>query len=696
MKSRLFIFLLPFLLLGCYPAMVHSDSVTRVLSSVPLPPGDPLTGTGDVARTLLTADQLLQGFDDASPVDESALALPAEAAQPTQTFEGALTFLDEADVGNYQIYQDDYNYASDPQRFHLPEFEFSFVQHGSHLIPTQRGRIVTNHPYWDYLLSPGRVWRENGDNGYMRAAIPFALLQKNQNCTHNGTFMFLFNGNEVSHVWYQIAQETCIYFKADMWGLLTASYQPQTLPDADTIRSDYVDELTARLPVKPLSALREPFPDVNLDSFGAGLTPEHVTLYGLVVDDVIYMSSCRTRYGDYGYCQEMRHASYSTAKSAFAGMALMRLAQRDGLAVKDARIADYAPEAASAAGDWSQVTFGQTLDMATGNYQSNAYMVDENSPDMSIFFNVETYSDKIAQAFSWPYRQPPGQQWVYHTSDTFILVRAMQNYLGSDIFDFLVQEVLRPIDVGPGAHSSARTSDNNWQGQTFGGYGLWWIADDVAKLAGLMHRQGRSTDDTQLLHPGMVAAAMQQDRHDPGLDTDIGDRYHFGFWASHYTPDVDPAFECSFWVPYMSGAGGIVALMLPNGMTYFYFSDHGEFAWLDAVKETHAMRSHCRFPVTIARSGADIILTWQGRGQDAAYRVWRSPQPDFMPGDPNAALLATLANTDGEMTHIDPNHCGDPQTNYYYRIEALDDQNVRVGLSAVLGEFDVTLTPGTP
>ncbi len=696
MKSRWLTFLVLVLLFVWFPGIFQLGNGARAFSSVPLPPGDPLTGTGDVTRSVLTSDQLLQGFDYTSPVDESALALPAEAAQPDQTFEGVLTFLDEADVGAYEIHQDDYNYASDPQRFHLPEFEFAFVQHGSHLIPTQRGRIVTSHPYWDYLLSPGRVWRENGDNGYMRAAIPFALLQKNQNCTHNGTMMFLFDGHQVSHVWYQITQETCTYFKADMWGLLTASYQTQALTEADTIRAEYVDEQTARLPIKPLSALRVQFPNVNLDSFGAGLTPEHVSLYGLVVDDVIYLSSCRTRYGNSGYCQEMRHASYSTAKSAFASMALMRLAQRDGLSVRDARIVDYVPEAASAAGDWSQVTFGHTLDMATGNYQSSTYMVDENSPDMAMFFNMEAYGDKIAQAFSWPNRQSPGQQWVYHTSDTFILVRAMQNYLGTDIFDFLVQEVWQPIGIGPGAFSTARTSDNNWQGQAFGGYGLWWIADDVAKLAGLMHRGGRRADGVPVLHSEMVAAAMQQDRHEPGLVTDTGDRYHYGFWASRYTPDVDSEFECSFWVPYMSGAGGIVTLLLPNGMTYFYFSDNGEFTWLEAVKETHAMRSHCRFPVTISRSDNDVHLTWQGRGEDAIYRIWRSPQPTFMPDDPDTELVATLPNTDEELTFVDTNACGDPQINFYYRIEALDEQETRTGLSSILGEFDFSLVPGMP
>ena len=579
-------------------------------------------------------------------------------------------------------------------RFHLPEFDFQFVQRGSHLIPVRRGRIVTGHPYWDYLLSPGRVWHENDDGDYMRAAIPFALLQKNQNCTHNGTFMFLFKDGEVSNVWYQITQETCPYFKTDMWGLLPAIYHAASIPDADRIRSDFVQELNDRFPTQPLSALTEVYPDVDLSSFGAGLSPEHVSVYGLVADGVNYVGPCRTRYGEYGYCQAMRHASYSTAKSAFAAMALMRLAQQDGVGIKDLLIKDYVPEAGSATGDWSAVTFENALDMATGNYDAAGYMADEEGATLSVFFNVETYNAKISAAFSFPHQATPGQTWVYHTSDTFILVRALQNYLGEDVFDWLVHEVFAPLKIGSGAHSSARTAENNWQGQAFGGYGLWWTVDDVAKLAELMQNRGRAPDGAQLLHPDLAATAMRR-TPDRGFLTGVGETYRLGFWASKFSPDVDPEFQCTFYTPYMSGNGGVTILMLPNGMTYYYFSDNGEFVWLDAVKETNRMRSHCLFPASIARAGADVALSWQTESLHARYRIWRSTIPYFMPEDVGAMMIHVQENSADELTFIDPNRIGDAQTNYYYRIEALDEDGVRVGLTSVLGEFDYALTPGS-
>lgn len=35
----------------------------------------------------------------------------------------------------------------------------------------------------------------------------------------------------------------------------------------------------------------------------------------------------------------------------------------------------------------------------------------------------------------------------------------------------------------------------------------------------------------------------------------------------------------------MSGYGGITVAMMPNGATYYYFSDNNEFSWSAAVAE---------------------------------------------------------------------------------------------------------------
>ncbi|HFQ94414.1 MAG TPA: class C beta-lactamase-related serine hydrolase, partial [Anaerolineae bacterium] len=439
---------------------------------------------------------------------------------------------------------------------------------------------------------PGRVWQEEADNGYSRASFPFALAQKNANCTHNGTMSFLFNdAGDVSKVWYQITQETCLYFKGDFWGQTAAAYEAELLPDGDQIKADFAAELAARFPAQPIESLTDVYPDFNLAALTDGISPEAMTAYGLVVDGVNYVSGCQTRYGAYPYCEWLRLPSYSTAKSLFAGMALMRLAQKYGDDAPNLLIRDYLPETADSPGNWENVTFKNTLDLATGNYGSLLYMEDEDGPTMTKFLRAETYADKLDAALSWPNQAEPGEKWVYHTSDTFLVTQAMQNYLqtqegeGADIFQMMVDEVYAPIGLGPGAFTTLRTAEDNWQGRPLGGLGLWLIPGDVAKIATLLQNGGAANGE-QLLHPGLLAKAMQQDPDDPGLTTASQPfKYNMGFWA--YKFGRRTGYPCEFSTPFMSGFGGITIVMMPNDVTFYYFSDNNEYDWFDVVKEAH-------------------------------------------------------------------------------------------------------------
>jgi hypothetical protein len=574
----------------------NSAAWTTPSSSTPTPdpgsgvPSDPLTGSGNVNRTLLTANEMLNGANTVAPIDESAFALPADAAPPSNTFSGQFQLLGEATNGSFTKIVDSYNYDADTERLHLPEIDVEFVQSGSHLIPAQRGKIITSHPYWDYLVGPGRVWNENGDNGYSRAAFPFALMEKNANCTANGTMTFLFdNSGAISKVWYQITQETCLYFKGDFWGQLDASYTAGLVSGSSQLQTDYIQEVSGKMPSKDISALAVDYPGFDLSTLSSGIND--ITLYGMVVNGTNYVSGCDTRTGAYNFCEWMRVPSYSTAKSIFAGMGMMRLSEKYGTTIPNLLIKDYVPESSSAAGDWNSVTFDNTLDMATGNYRFAFYMRDEDSNQMGDFFAAETYADRIAEAFSWGNKAAPGSKWVYHTSDTFIVTQAMHSYLQSqegsnaDIFDMLVNEIFVPIGMGPGATTSLRTSDNNWQGRPFGGYGLWLIQDDVAKIVTLLNNNGGAANGTQLLDANMLAAAMQQNSADRGLPTaNQPFMYNNGFWGNQFTPS--DGYACSFWTPFMSGFGGISIIMMPNGATFYVFSDNGDFNWYDVVQES--------------------------------------------------------------------------------------------------------------
>ena len=77
---------------------------------------------------------------------------------------------------------------------------------------------------------------------------------------------------------------------------------------------------------------------MNPSVFGSGITPSALSTFGFVYDGVNYVGDCPTRQGAYPFCGQLLLPSYSTAKSAFGGMALMRLAQKYGPAITNETI----------------------------------------------------------------------------------------------------------------------------------------------------------------------------------------------------------------------------------------------------------------------------------------------------------------------------------------------------------------------
>lgn len=589
----------------------HIFSMVLMLTLIACSPGESIPQTSVVdhntqesslpeprsaGRNILTPDQLLDPFDPGSPVDEGAFTIPDSAELPKHTFEGRLELIGEESTGEIKVLKGDP--GIEPEVAHLPEFNFEFVQSGDYFIPVQRGLIITEHPYWNYIIEPGRVWYEEGDGTYSRVSFPFSLVWKGSNAIFNGVMTFLFDEDSVSRVWYQITQETTISLNADLWGQLQAAYSPGPVSGADTVRAAFSEELSNRFPSKPIEQLSVDYPQVDVNQFGRGISKKHLTYFGFVINGVNYVSTCPTRYGEYAYCEYMRAPSYSTAKSTFPSLVLMHLAQLYGPGVADLLIKDYVPEYISSPGDWSKVTFDDTLDMATGNFKSAGYMEDEEHFDSDPFWIEEYYAQRIAAAFNWPHSADPGTQWVYRTFDTFIVTRALQNYLQSlegedaDIFEFLVAEVFIPIGIGPGAHTTLRTKDNNWQGQPYGGYGLWWIPDDIAKFTQFLNVDGGQAAGEQILHPQLLAAAMQENPGDRGVSIDSRAKYNNAFWARIY--DQKEGYDCEFWVPHMLGYSGIVVVMMPNGSSYYYASDNQDFTWLEAIKESNKIAQHCQ------------------------------------------------------------------------------------------------------
>jgi hypothetical protein len=486
-------------------------------------PGDPLTGSGVVSRSVNTVTTLMSTTQPSAVVnDTSGFGIPSTAAAPTNTFEGTLTLAAVTTTGNYTAIYDPDDYSSVTGWKHLPpnngsttSLTLQFVQNGSWLIPVNQGLQYTgsstatgtgystggggNYPSnpawnWNLIIGYGRVWNETTDtyNGYQytRVSFPFTLAEYNQNCTHNGEMTFLFNPNAspaISHVFYQIDFEVCYYWQANFYGNLTATYTPGTIGGDTTMENNAAAEIANRIPSKPFSSLATDYPSsgVNTAEFTAQFTqPARIAGYGLYINGVNYVSSCggggtaggRSASNTYPFCSEMRWPSYSVAKSMFAGTALSWLGEQYGTGVYSNLVKSYVPQY-TIGGTWTAATFANMSDMASGNYDSSGFETDENSTDMGDFidaisyynYGTPSYQSKIYYAFNLfkSAYTTPGTLWVYHSNDTFLLTSAMQTYLqgqagsSADIWTDLYTDVYTPLNVSQGMQQVMRTACNN-------------------------------------------------------------------------------------------------------------------------------------------------------------------------------------------------------------------------------------------
>jgi len=556
-----------------------------------------LLASGGVAARSNLDFATLTGGSYPELVDFSAYAPEEGAGAPTNHFEGVLSLRFAGTLAHHTVHVEPAEASAQDVAHALtwPEdFNYEFVQQGDELVPVRRGVIPSTHGWWELILEPGRVWNEPGDRGYTRASIPFALQEKNANCTHNGVLMFLFRADgKVSKAAMQVASETCQYLQLDMWGLLEARYRPGKVTGGDAALAAHASEVRARMPVRTLAQLHTDHPEIGIGSLAIGAAAGR-TVYGLVVGGVNYLSACATRSGEYPYCDEIDLPSYSLAKSAFAAAALMRLEKmRPGAASE--RISAQVPECDTPA--WKDVTFAHALDMATGNFDSTGFEADENAAKTSGLFLPLDHASKIRFACgAYPHKAAPGTQWAYRTSDTYVLGTAMAGFLrslpgrrGDDLYsDLVVAQLYAPLGLSATTRVTRRTYDK--VAQPFTGWGLTFQPGDLARLGQFFGSGHGAIDGQQVLDPRMLDQALQRDPDSPGLAvTGFPNlRYHYGFWARNLRVELGCAHDT--WVPFMSGFGGISVVLFPNGVVYYNVADDGQLASFDWAPVTPAVR----------------------------------------------------------------------------------------------------------
>lgn len=500
--------------------------------------------------------------------------------------------------GRLDVLRDDFGLLGDASgAFRLPPLMAAYVSDGHELLPEQRLPVATAGAY-DVLLLPGRTWHDPAGNP-VRLAAPFALLEKNANCLHYGVIRFE-SGSErpsgTAH--YRIAGETCQYLKFDASGRLPAKLVDAEAYPADAVVRARARERRARLPRRPIDALADDYPGARPEAFGnpGEVDPGDMSAFGFVIDGVHYAGPCPTRESVFPFCEELPLPSYSLAKSLVAGLALMR-AERLWPGSRHLRVADLVPTCEAADG-WDEITLEQLLDMASGRYVDTGYQADEDSLLASDFFLAPEHATKLAFACRhWPRREAPGQRFVYHTTDTYVLGAALaalaRQELG-DAADFYEELVAGPVfdalGLSPLTGFTQRTQDEHRQ--PFGGWGLVLLADDIARLAVFLGPDEGRIDGEAVVDPAMLRAALRRDGEAMALSTGVpGLTYDNGFWAY----DAGPALGCAgpLPIPVMTGYGGIVVALFPNGSGYYYVSDGGAHRWLMAARAAHDIRPMC-------------------------------------------------------------------------------------------------------
>ncbi|NQZ79517.1 MAG: hypothetical protein HRT52_00735 [Colwellia sp.] len=475
------------------------------------------------------------------------------------------------------------NYYETMKRF--PNLTVQFVSHDGYLIPANRDIIVPDdqQSFWRVILSPGKVWSETTDNGMSRASFPFVLVETGWNTTLNGLATFLYDDNQVSSLRVQIVQHTAPGFRDEAAGTLGLSYH--TTPDQDnsTLTQKFDVELQQRLPIANWQSLIDQFPLLNWPHFNSGLADNDISASAIWFQEKIYMQPCHTLYGEYPFCRFMRHGVYSATKPAAGAVALTYLVQRYGSEVLNYFIKDYVEVTADHNG-WDQVRFVDALNMVTGignndhDPNSTNTSPDEHGSLVGDWSRALSEQEKLDIAFQRYGNYPwgPNEVFRYNTNHYFILSAAIDNLVrqreGIGLWQLLKDNVYQPIGIQHSPMMHTTESDGS-RGVPILGIGLYPTVDDMIKIGRLLHQNGQF-NGAQLLHAETLNKALFRTTehgffshwHD---NQDGKGRYLLSFFSVPYLGESG----CLIQVPLLSGSGGNLVTILPNGVISLRFAD---------------------------------------------------------------------------------------------------------------------------
>ena len=158
----------------------------------------------------------------------------------------------ESSVSSFSILKDSFGNGrlTGDELGKIPKADIDLIINPSgEVIPLKQGLIETNSKYWDILFEPGK-WYVKDEK--ISIVLPFALIEKGQNCTHQG-LMIIENGI----AGYQISSETCIYFQFNSQGQIDIKIKSFNLPNSDEILAEHVSYVSNRMSTKSVADLAD-------------------------------------------------------------------------------------------------------------------------------------------------------------------------------------------------------------------------------------------------------------------------------------------------------------------------------------------------------------------------------------------------------------------------------------------------------
>lgn len=487
----------------------------------------------------------------------------------------------------------------------LPAITLDLYTAGEFLVAEQIGDMLRDSSdsdvisYWRVIPQYGRIWHEEADGDWSRAALPLMLVHDMENHAHQGLATFLYNeAGDVTDLRFQFIQQTTpwnipVHFVA--WGTAEVTFEPTTHDDIEARRAEVYRQLAQRLPMRPWSDLVDALPPSTLDGFGGPLADEYIVTRALVIDGVIYYEESQTDYGVYPYPEEMRFGPRSVTKSITAPLALGRLAQDYGPYVLNLHIGDYVdgldPE-------YDEVRFIDAANMATGMGGQGTFFTTQNNTGDG--YVDAAYDDWYNGSFSnadkieaitrdaSPYPWGPGAIMRYRDRDYHLLGTALEGFLQSvegadaDIWDYVAEEVFEPIGIYQ-APIVRTLEDNGTDGTAWFHAGIYVTLDDVAKVFTLYQNMG-AHGGQQILHPAFTAQIFTTEgalTKGTDLSVDVaftGDAepaatgeelYKVSF---HMTPHIDHSTGELVYLPIASGFAGNQIIMYPGDVISVRFA----------------------------------------------------------------------------------------------------------------------------